>query len=243
MAVETITYQVGGKTFIGKLVYDDSVKTKRPLMLMAPNWCGVSEEAVTRTQKMVGSKYIGFVADMYGDGQSCGGPPKAAELADGVRGNTDERRKRIVAAMDTLIAEASKRGIADTTRKAAVGFCFGGGNVLELARAGADVQAIVCLHGDLKTPKPAKAGDIKGAVLIAHGSKDPAVPKADRDQVEAEFDAAQVKWQMLVFGGLLHSFCETEANVPGIAMYNEPAARQTYTMIDSFIQDAFDGKL
>jgi dienelactone hydrolase len=142
-----------------------------------------------------------------------------------------------------MVAEAEKRGIGDSSKKAAVGFCFGGGNVLELARAGADVQAVVCLHGDLKTPKPAKAGDIKGAVLIAHGSKDPAVPKADRDQVEAEFDAAQVKWQMLVFGGLLHSFCETEANVPGIAMYNEPAARQCYAMIDSFIQDAFDGKL
>jgi dienelactone hydrolase len=243
MAVESITYQTGGKTFVGKLVYDDSIKTKRPLMLMAPNWCGVTQEAVERTQKMAGSRYIGFVADMYGDGLSCGGPPKAAELADSVRGDTAERRRRIVAAFDTLIAEADKRGIGDVTRKAAVGFCFGGGNVLELARAGADVQAVVCLHGDLTSPQPAKRGDVKAAVLIAHGSKDPAVPKAHRDQVEAEFDAAQVKWQMLVFGGLLHSFSETEANMPGIAEYNEPAARQTYAMIDTFIADAFDGKL
>lgn len=243
MAVETITYQTGGKTFVGKLVYDDSVKTKRPLMLMAPNWCGVSQEAIERTQKMVGSQYIGFVADMYGDGLSCGGPPEAAGLADGVRGDTAERRRRIVAAFDTLIAEADKRGIGDLTRKAAVGFCFGGGNVLELARAGADVQAVVCLHGDLTTPSPAKPGDIKGAVLVVHGSKDPVVPKEHRDQIEAELEASKAKWQMLTFGGLVHSFCESEAHVPGIAEYNEPAARQSYLLIDSFINDAFEGKL
>ncbi|MDB5597993.1 MAG: hypothetical protein JWN71_37 [Xanthobacteraceae bacterium] len=243
MAIETISYQTGNKTFLGKLIYDDSVKTPRPLMLMAPNWCGVSPEAIERTQKMVGSRYIGFVADMYGDGTAVAGPPEAASLADGVRADPAERRRRIVAAFDTLIAEAQRRGIGDLKRKAAVGFCFGGGNVLELARAGADVQAVISLHGDLITPRPAKPGDIKGAVLIAHGSKDPAVPKEQRDQVEAELDAAQAKWQMLVFGGLLHSFCESEANMPGIAEYNAPAARQSYAMIDRFINDAFEGRL
>src|SRR5205807_4111431 len=102
-----------------------------------------------------------------------------------------EGRKRVVAALDTMVAEAAKRGIGDASRKAAIGFCFGGGNVLELARTGADVAAAVCLHGDLATTMPAKKGDIKAALFVIHGSKDPVAPKADRDALEAELDGAQ----------------------------------------------------
>ena len=90
------------------------------------------------------------------------------------------------------------------SRQAAAGLCFGGGNVLELARTGADVKAVVCLHGDLLTPTPARAGEIKAAVCVLHGSADPVVPKKDRDAFEAEMEASGAKWQMLVFGGLLH---------------------------------------
>jgi dienelactone hydrolase len=124
-----------------------------------------------------------------------------------------------------------------------VGFCFGGGNVLELARAGADVQAVVCLHGDLITTMPTKPGDIKAALCVLHGSKDPVVPKEHRDILEAELEANGAKWQMLVFGGLLHSFSESETDMPGIACYDAGAARQSYNMIDDFVNAAFDGKL
>ena len=139
--------------------------------------------------------------------------------------------------------ESDKRKIGDLKRQAAVGFCFGGGNVLELARTGADIQAVVCLHGDLLTPLPAKPGDIKAAICVLHGSKDPVVPKKDRDIFEAEMEASGAKWQMLVFGGLLHSFCEIESDVPGIACYDAGAARQSFNMIDDFVTAAFAGKL
>ena len=115
--------------------------------------------------------------------------------------------------------------------------------MLELARAGADLQAAICLHGDLLTPLPAKPGDIKAAICVMHGAKDPVVPKRDRDVFEAEMEAAGAKWQMLVFGGLLHSFCEIESDVPGIACFDSGAARQCYGMIDDFATAAFDGKL
>ena len=147
------------------------------------------------------------------------------------------------AALDALRAESDKREIGDLTRQAAVGFCFGGGNVLELARTGADLKAVICLHGDLLTPLPAKPGDIKAAICVLHGSNDPVVPKKDRDTFEAEMEAAGAKWQMLVFGGLLHSFCEIESDVPGIACYDPGAARQCFNMIDDFATAAFDGKL
>jgi dienelactone hydrolase len=145
--------------------------------------------------------------------------------------------------MACLVAEADKRGIGDSTKKAAVGFCFGGGNVLELARSGADVNAVVCLHGDLGTPMPAKKGGIKGAVFVIHGSKDPVAPKSDRDALEAEMDGAGANWQMLDFGGRLHSFAEEETMMKGIAEYNAPAAHQTFRMLDDFIKDAFNNKL
>jgi dienelactone hydrolase len=244
VAVEKISYQAGGKTFIGALVYDESVTSRRPLMLMAPNWLGVSEDAIKRTQMMAGSRYVGFVADMYGDGRVSAGPPEAAELADALRANPAERRLRISAALDALVHESEKRGVGDASRKAAVGFCFGGGNVLELARTGADVQATVCLHGDLTTAGPTAApGAIRSALFVLHGSADPIADKSQRDAFEAEMTAAKARWQMLVFGGLVHSFCESEANVPGIAEYNEPAARQSYRMLDQFITDAFEGRL
>jgi dienelactone hydrolase len=243
MTVERINYQANGKTFTGALVFDERAGGKRPLLLMAPNWLGVTEDAIKRTQVMAGSQYVAFVADMYGDGKVSAGPPEAADLANSLRADPKERRLRIAAALSALVKEAGKRGIGDASRKAAVGFCFGGGNVLELARTGADLQAVICAHGDLATPLPAGVGDIKAALLVLHGAADPAVPKKQRDAFEAEMEAAKANWQMLTFGHVLHSFCEPESSVPGIAQYNEAAARQSYRMIDGFITDAFAGRL
>jgi dienelactone hydrolase len=243
LAVERIEYRAGNTTCNGALVYDDTASGRRPLLLMAPNWLGVTADAIQRAAAIAGSKYIAFVADMYGGGKVSAGPPEAAELANGLRADAPERRRRITAALETLRAESDKRKIGDLTRQAAAGFCFGGGNVLELARTGANLQAVICLHGDLLTALPAKPGDIKAAVCVLHGSKDPVVPKKDRDSFEAEMEASGAKWQMTVFGGLLHSFCETESDVPGIACYDPGAARQCYAMIDDFATAAFAGKL
>jgi dienelactone hydrolase len=244
MAIEKIKYQANGKAFIGTLVYDERARGKRPLMLVAPNWLGMTDEAISRTQMMVTDRYIGFVADMYGDGKVSVGPPEAAQLADELRAAPLERRSRMSAALAALIKESEQRSMGDATRKAVVGFCFGGGNALELARAGADVQATVCLHGDLATRAPVSSvGQIKSALFVLHGSADPVAAKDQRDAFEAEMDAVKAKWQMLTFGGLLHSFCESDADVSGIAEYNEPAARQSYRMLDQFISGSFEGNL
>ena len=243
MAVERINYQAGNAACIGALVYDERTPGPRPLLLMAPNWLGVSDDAIKRAATMAGSKYVAFVADMYGGGKIAAGPPEAAPLANGLRADSPERRRRIGTALETLRSESAKRKIGDLKRQAAVGFCFGGGNVLELARAGAAVQAVISLHGDLLTPAPSKPGDIKAAICVLHGAKDPVVPKNDRDAFEAEMDSAGAKWQMLTFSGLLHSFSEIESDIPGIAAYDAGAARQSYNMIDDFATAAFDGKL
>ena len=243
MTVERISYQAGNVACNGALVYNESVSGPRPLLLIAPNWLGVTEDSINRAATIAGSRYVAFVADMYGGGKIAAGPPEAGPLADSLRQDAPERRRRIGAALDALRNESGKRKIGDLKRQAAVGFCFGGGNVLELARAGADIQAAICLHGDLLTPLPAKPGDIKAAICVMHGSKDPIVPKKDRDSFEAEMEACGAKWQMTVFGGLLHSFCEIESDVPDIARYDPGAARQCFAMIDDFSTAAFEGKL
>jgi dienelactone hydrolase len=243
VTVEGINYQAGSVAANGALVYDGQAGGRRPLLLISPNWLGISEAAIKRASHMAGSKYIAFIADMYGNGKVANGPPEAAPLANALRADAPERRRRITAALDALRSESDKRGIGDLSKQAAAGFCFGGGNALELARSGADVKAVVCLHGDLLTSHPAKAGDIKAAVCVMHGAADPVVPKKDCDAFEAEMEGAGVKWQMLVFGHLLHSFCESESNVPGIGCFDPGAARQCYNMVDDFITAAFDGKL
>jgi dienelactone hydrolase len=126
--------KAGNVQGLGALVYDEKVKTKRPLLLVATNWLGVTEPAIKRAQRMAGDKYVALVADMYGEGKTCEGPPTSQEWMMAVRQDRVEGRKRVNAAMACLIAEADKRGIGDSAKKAAVGFCFGGGNVLELAR-------------------------------------------------------------------------------------------------------------
>ena len=243
MIVERINYQAGSVAANGALIFDGQTKGPRPLLLISPNWLGISEAAIKRVATMAGSKYVAFIADMYGDGKVANGPPEAMPLANALRADAPERRRRITAALEALRAESDKRGIGDLSKQAAAGFCFGGGNVLELARSGADVKAVVCMHGDLLTSMPAKAGDIKAAVCVMHGAADPVVPKKDRDTFEAEMESSGAKWQMLVFGHLLHSFCESESNVPGIGQFDPGAARQCYNMVDDFVTAAFDGKL
>jgi dienelactone hydrolase len=243
MTVERIDYQAGSIKAKGALVWNEKVSGKRPLLLVMPNWLGVTDIAIERARKMAGDKYVAFVGCMYGEGKTCSGPPTSQEWMMAVRGDRVEGRKRVSAALETMVMEAEKRGIGDSSKKAAVGFCFGGGNVLELARSGANLDAVVCLHGDLGTTMPAKKGDIKAAVFVIHGSKDPIAPKAQRDDLEAELDGTGANWQMLDFGGRLHSFSEEETKMAGVAEYHAGAAHQTYRMLDDFIQDAFNKKL
>ncbi|MEI7804248.1 MAG: dienelactone hydrolase family protein [Hyphomicrobiales bacterium] len=243
MKVERIEYQAGSVAANGALIYDEKTSGHRPLLLISPNWLGIGEHSIERVSTMAGSKYIAFISDMYGAGKVANSPQEAGPLANGLRGEAPERRRRITAALDALRKESDKRGIGDLSKQAAAGFCFGGGNVLELARSGADVKAVVCMHGDLLTSMSAKKGDIKAAVCVMHGAADPVVPKKDRDTFEAEMEAADAKWQMLVFGHLLHSFCEAESNVPGIGCFDPGAARQCYNMVDDYVTAAFNGKL
>jgi dienelactone hydrolase len=242
MKVEHIKYSAAGTTYAGALVYDDKVTSPRPAVLMAPNWMGMTDKAIERGGLIAGDRYVVFVADMYGEGRRPRDFGEAAALANPLRADAPEARKRIRAALDTLVAEGDKRKLINGHR-AALGFCFGGGNVLELARSGADVAAVVSIHGDLTSPVPATKGAIKAKLLVTHGAPDPVAPKAQRDAFEAEMDAAGAQWQMLVFSGVLHAYTDQGMDVPNVAGWHEPATRYTYTLTHQFIADAFAGKV
>jgi len=216
MKVEKIKYPMGSLTAEGALIYDDKVSGKRPAVLMAPNWMGMTDTAIKRGKLVAGDRYVVFVADMYGQGTRPADFGEAAALANPLRENAVEQRKRIRAAYDAMVKEGNSRNLIDN-RRAAIGFCFGGGNVLELARDGADIAAAVSIHGDLKTAQPAKKGAVKARLLVAHGAPDPVAPKADRDAFESEMDAAGANWQMLIFSGIVHAYTDQGSDVPGIA--------------------------
>jgi dienelactone hydrolase len=242
MHVEQVAYELAGKRYVGALVHDDKVARPRPALLMCPNWMGMRQQAIERAALLAQDRYVVFAVDMYGDGIRPKDFGEAAAVANPLRDDPAESRRRVLAAYDAFVRIAGSRGLIDD-RRAAIGFCFGGGNVLELARAGADLAAVVAIHSDLTTKAPAKAGDIKAALLIVHGTADPVVPKADRDAFEAEMDAAAANWQMLQFGGLLHAYTDEDSDVPGVAIHDAAATRQTYALAHAFIADAFAGRL
>jgi dienelactone hydrolase len=242
MKADKIKYPMGSLTAEGALVYEEKVSGKRPAVLMAPNWMGMTDHAIERGKLIADDRYVVLVADMYGQGTRPADSGEAAALANPLRENAVEQRKRIRAAYDALIAEGTKRGLIDG-RRAAIGFCFGGGNILELARDGADIAAAVSIHGDLKTARAAKKGAVKAKLLVTHGAPDPVAPKADRDAFENEMDAAGAKWQMLVFSGTLHAYTDQGMDVAGVAGWDEHACRQTYAATYQFIADAFAEKL
>ncbi|MBI0535775.1 dienelactone hydrolase family protein [Roseomonas sp. KE2513] len=236
---ETLRYASGDLACAGTLVIGPRADRSSPLLLVSPNWLGTTPEAASRAARIAGERGVALVADMYGGGRTATGPEDAGPLAEALRRNPTERRRRITAALDALTAEAARRGLGDSAKRAAIGFCFGGGNVLELARTSAEIRAAISLHGDLTSPMPAAPGTLRAALLVLHGSRDPVAPKAERDAFEAEMDAAGANWRMMTFGGLVHSFCEEDATVPGIAEYNDAAARASYRMVDDFLAEAF----
>jgi dienelactone hydrolase len=242
MRTERIKYPMGALTAEGALIYDENVSGKRPAVLLAPNSMGVTDNAVQRGELVAENRYVLFVADMYGADTRPADFGEAAALANPLRADAIEQRSRVKAAFETMIAQAKKRSLIDD-RRAAVGFCFGGGNVLELARDGVDLAAAVSIHGDVKTGLPAGKGTIKAGLLVAHGALDPVAPKADRHAFEAEMNAAGAKWQMVIFSRVLHAYTDQGADIPGVAAWDEPATRQTYALTHQFLADAFAARL
>jgi dienelactone hydrolase len=239
MAEVKVPYQVNDRQFEGMIVYDDTVQRKRLVVFMQPDWKGVCADTVAQAHAIAGTDYVVFMADMFGAGY--GDTPKTREqLSAGMRAVHDDLVFTLSCgskAYETLLAESTKLGLIDATKKLAVGYCAGGGFVLEQARAGADFNAVVVFH--VTNPNPVVPGtpcNIKGRVLAVHGSADPITPKSMMDAFEDELTQAKVDWQVMMFGGAVHSFCDPTANA-GPTRYDEKLCRQSYRLMRDFFDE------
>ncbi|KAA2285209.1 dienelactone hydrolase family protein [Arenimonas fontis] len=233
---EPVTWNHGGTEFAGYLVYDDEGEARRPGLLMVPNWMGVGEEALERARRVAGKDYVVLVADMYGKDVRPANTSEARAAVGAVYADIDTLRGRAGAALEALRA-AADRAPVDPQRLAAFGFCFGGGVVLELARAGADIAAAVSFHGGLATPKPAQAGDIEASLLVLNGAEDANVPAEQVAGFQDEMRAAGADWVFVNFGKAVHCFAEPSANRPPNCLYDETASRRAYAYLDLFLKE------
>jgi len=239
MAERKVPYRVKDRQFEGMIVYDDSVKTKRPAIFMQPDWKGVCADTIAQARIVAGKDYVVLMADMYGTGY--GDKPKTREqLAAGMRAVHDDLDFTIACggkSYDALLAEAEKLGVVDAAKKAAIGYCAGGGFALEQARSGADFKAVVVFHVTNPNPVvPSTPCNIKGRVLAVHGSADPVTPKPMMDAFEEELTNAAIDWQVMMFGGAVHSFCDPTANA-GPTRYDEKLCRKSYMLMRDFFAE------
>ncbi len=235
-----VQWKVGEQAFSGYLVHDDASKEVRPGLVMVPNWMGVTDSAVEKAKEIAGEDYVVLVADVYGTGVR---PKDAAEAGAQVREVYSDGgvalRARVEAAIDVLKAQAGKAPI-DATRIGALGFCFGGSAVLELARAGSDISGgVVSLHGGLDTYLPATGNAIRTSILVLNGADDSSVSAQNIVDFKKEMDAAKADWQFVNFGGAVHCFTQPESNSPPNCVYNERGARRAMRMMRDFFRERF----
>lgn len=237
-----IEYEHGDVVLEGFLAYDDTDDGPRPGVLIVHEWWGLNDHAKESAKKLAVAGYTAFALDMYGKGVSTEDPQEAMAWAGKFR-NSDDR---------TLMRERAARGLevlrglpqCDPKHVVALGYCFGGTTVLELARSGADIDGVVSFHGGLATPDKNDAKNIKARVLVLHGADDPHVPADEVQGFVDEMAAAGVDWQLVMYGGAVHSFTNPAAGddaSTGVA-YNEKAARRSWDAMQMFLHECFDTK-
>jgi len=234
---EAVEYKQGDAVLEGYLAYDDAVKGKRPGVLIVHEWMGVNPYVKKRAEQLARLGYIAFAADIYGKGVRPKNSDEAA--AESKKYKTDRQLMR--ARVNAGLALLKNHKLADTKRTAAIGYCFGGTTVLELARSGADVNGIVSFHGGLDSLNPNDAKNIKGKVLALHGGDDPFVPAEQVAAFQDEMRKAGVDWNMVIYGGAVHSFTNPDAgndNSKGAA-YNEKADKRSWEDMKQFFSEIF----
>jgi len=234
---ETVEYKQGDTTLEGFVAYDDAIPGKRPGVLVVHQWMGLTDYEKHRAEMLAKLGYVAFCADIYGKGVRPKNTAEAGAQAGKYKSDRQLLRARVNAGLDAL----RQQPLADSKQIAAIGYCFGGTTVLELARSGADVAGVVCFHGGLDAPDPTDGKNIKGKVLVCHGADDPFSSPQDIAALENEMRQGGVDWQFIKYGGAVHSFTQPMAgndNSKGAA-YNEKADRRSWAAMKQFFAEIF----
>jgi dienelactone hydrolase len=234
---EIVNYTVDGEAMEGYLAYDTQMKGIRPGVLVVHEWWGINDYIKGRTEQLARLGYVAFAADIYGKGKRAKNADEAGKLAGIYRKDRQLLRARVNAGLAML----KKANFTDGSRLGAIGYCFGGMAVLELARSGADVKGVVSFHGSLDSPTPEDAKNIKGGVLALQGYTDPIVPPAQRAAFQDEMEKGGVDWQMNTYGHAVHSFTNPASGddpSKGVA-YNRKADKRSWEAMTLFFKEIF----
>ncbi|WP_300719960.1 dienelactone hydrolase family protein [Pseudomonas sp.] len=237
ITVMSVVYRIDDQPFEARLAFDPSREDPLPGLLMAPNWMGIGAGAEEIAKSVAEQGYVVLIADLYGQGSRPTNADQAGAAMMPLKNDRALLRKRMWAAYDVL--KNQEQAKVDPNKLATFGFCFGGCCSLELARSGAPLKAAVSFHGTLDTPNPVDAQSIKGSVLVLHGASDPLVGKDQLPAFEDEMNAAGIDWQLISYGGAVHSFTDPHANVPGKMMYDEKTANRAFTAMHNLLDEVF----
>lgn len=237
MHADPVQWTVGDKAFEGVLVYDEAGAAKRPGLVMVPDWMGMTDAAIAKAKHVAGDDYVVLVADVWGKGTQPRDNGEAGKMAGALRDDPAALRARINAALAVLRRNEAGAPL-DASKLGAFGYCFGGTTVLELARSGADLAAVVTFHGGLGTSMPASKGHFKPSVLVLNGADDRGTA-GDVAGFKQEMDAAGADWQFVDFSNTVHCFALPDANSPPGCVYNPLSARRAERMMAGFLDERF----
>ena len=209
-----------------------------PAVLVFPEAFGLSEHAVNRARRLAEMGYAALACDLHGDRRLIENLDEVMPIINALRGDA----LRIRARTDPALAALAARPEVDAARIGAIGFCFGGTMALELARGGANVDAVVGFHSGLATTRPEDAAAIQGRVLVCIGADDPSIPATQRTAFEEEMRAGGVRAQIMVYGGVVHSFTNQHAERlgrPEFARYDAEADRHSWMLMRDSFEQAF----
>lgn len=237
---EEVSYRAGDTVMQGYLTYDDAVKGKRPGVLVVHEWWGHNDYARKRARMLADRGYTALAVDMYGDGRTAEHPEDAGRFASAVNSDMEQRRTRFLAAKALL--EQHPTVAADAT--AAIGYCFGGGVVLAMARDGVDLKGVASFHGAIATKQAAQPGKVKARVLVLNGADDPMVTEKQIEAFHQEMSAAGVDYRFVNYPGAKHAFTNPDADGFGQRFgmplaYNAEADVKSWAELESFLRSIF----
>jgi dienelactone hydrolase len=237
MAERYIEYTHAGTTLEGFMAWDDSLEGPLPGVLVSHAWGGRTGLECDNARELAAQGYCGFALDMYGKGVTGSGPEENARLMQPFVQDRALLQGRLAAALETMRAQPE----VDAARTAAIGFCFGGLCVLDLARTGSDVRGVVSLHGLFTPPGNTAGTKISAKVMALHGHEDPMVPVEAVNALETELTEAGADWQIHVYGSTVHAFTNPNANDPAHGtVYNPVAARRAWVVTRDFLHEVLN---